>query len=536
MSPALPLSISVLLRRALALAAYGVAFEELHHLAALWGRDSAFSLWFPAAGLRFAAMWSLPPQWIPVIALTEAAANALTGNLGNPIDMLALFGTLNAPLCYGLAIVLVRRYLSSRRSGLSTPPMPLGIAMVLAPIVAVLGSLPWAMSYGPHEGGPISLKAALSEAGIYWIGDLLGIWMIAPPLLWLRAWRPRRVRLAMTPRHWEALVVVALGWTIAGLIGHFSGAVHVEPVLLSAVWVALRLGRMAAWIVGALATLVILMVTGPATGLEARANLHLFAASFSIAAYLVGSYAEAERETLRDLERAQRLLLRADRLKSLRAMSLAAIHDISQPLSTIGLEARYVREMAAQPEFDRAEMIATSQLIERKTNHLAELVRRMRLFGSDSGANHGPVRIGALLADVAALTRSEAEAAGVLLRVMPTEALETFGSEVELQQAMVNLVRNAIAAAPGGTVLLRARDAEDAVLLEVIDDGGGAATTVGVGVDIGAGAATGAGLGMGLGLIIARTIVEAHGGQLRVAGLAPCGSCYALSLPRRTQP
>jgi signal transduction histidine kinase len=213
-------------------------------------------------------------------------------------------------------------------------------------------------------------------------------------------------------------------------------------------------------------------------------------------------------------------LLRADRLKSLRAMSLAAIHDISQPLSTLGLEARYVREMAARPEFDRAEMIATSQLIERKTNHLAELVRRMRLFGSVGNADHGPVRLDALLADVATLTRAEAEAAGVLLRVLPADEQATVGSEIELQQALVNLVRNAIAAAPGGTILRRARDEGETVHLEVIDDGAGA----------------GPGVGMGLGLIIARTIVEAHGGQLRAAPLVPGGSCYALVLPRRPQP
>ncbi len=56
---------------------------------------------------------------------------------------------------------------------------------MLAPAVAVAGSLPWAMGSGPFAAGPVSLQRVFSEAGIYWIGDLLGIWMIAPPLLWL---------------------------------------------------------------------------------------------------------------------------------------------------------------------------------------------------------------------------------------------------------------------------------------------------------------------------------------------------------------
>ncbi len=104
----------------------------------------------------------------------------------------------------------------------------------------------------------------------------------------------------------------------------------------------------------------------------------------------------------------------------------------------------------------------------------------------------------------------------MVLHVEPAGGQAILGCEIELQQALVNLVRNAIAATPGGTVILRARAEDDQTQLEVIDDG----------------SAPAAGAGMGLGLIIARTIVEAHGGLLRSAVLTPGGSCYALSLPR----
>jgi len=524
-----------ILRRTLGFCAYGAAFTLLHGLAALWGASSSFSLWFPAAGLRFAVMWRLPPRLLPLCVLAEFLARAFSSDLLLQPRWLEMFGTLNAPICYALAILLVKRLASGRRSSLSTPPMPMGLAMILCPVVAVSGSLPWAMLAGPHGALTPDLRQLLGEAGIYWIGDLLGIWMIAPPLLWLssQSLPPffARPGWTMTPRLWEALCVVAAGCALSGLLGAYSGDVHVEPLLMSAIWLALRVGRMGAWIVSALATLIILIAAGPDMALADRANLHLLVATFAIAAYLVGSYAEAQQVHQRDLARAERLLLRADRLKTLRAMSLAAIHDISQPLSTLSLEARYVRELAAQPAFDRDEMIATSALIERKTHHLTELVRRMRAFGSNSDQRvESPVPIAKLLGDVIALTRTEAERAGATLDlIVPDESLRIVGQEIELQQALVNLVRNAIAAAQGGQIVLRGLVAAGQVRLEVIDTWSGRLMPDPAGAGTGMG--QGMGQGMGLGLIIARTVAEAHGGSLAAERIAPHGSCYALCLP-----
>lgn len=504
----------------------GVAFLLLHRLAAYWGSASSFSLWFPPAGLRFALLWIIGPRFGPLIAATELLAQVVTGTVAGPLWWLTAIGTASSSLCYALGIALVRRVLRAGHGSLATPPMPVGIAMLVCPLIAVVGALPWALFVGPHATGVTGWKLVFAESATFWIGDLLGILMLAPPLLWLadrKNARPlsalarfARPRFAPSPRLFEAAAVLGAGWAIAALLWLAAGTIHIEPMLLCSVWVALRLGRLAAWVASALVTALVLLSAGIPMTLDARAELHLLAVSVAITSYLVGSYAEAESRMRQAIERRERLLLQADRLKTLRAMSVAAIHDISQPLSTLTLEARYIRELAEAAEIDRPELAATSAIIERKTRHLAELVRRMRAFGSDRADAPAPVRIDHLLAEVAALTKAEAAAAHTALAVEDGCPGAVMGCDVELQQALVNLVRNALAAAPGGTVTLRAVGHAEGVEVQVRDDGHAAK----------------AARGMGLGLIIARTIAEAHGGRLHSGPLRPCGSCYALILPR----
>ena len=505
---------------------YGVAFWLLHRLAAYWGSASSFSLWFPPAGLRFALLWIMGPRFGPLIAATELITQIVTGTFAGPLWWLTAIGTVSSSLCYALGIALVRHFLRPGRGSMAMPPMPVGIAMLVCPLIAVAWGLPWALLVGPHATGVTGWKLVFAESGTFWIGDLLGILMLAPPLLWLAdrknahsllaPVRLARPRFAPTPRTFEAAAVLGTGWAITALIWLAAGAIHIEPMLLCSVWVALRMGRLAAWVASALVTAFVLLSADIPMTLDARAELHLLAVSVAITSYLVGSYAEAESRMRQAIERRERLLLQADRLKTLRAMSVAAIHDISQPLSTLTLEARYISELAAAAEIDRKELAATSAIIERKTRHLAELVRRMRAFGSDRADAPAPVRIDHLLAEVAALTHAEAAAAHTALAVEDRCSGAVMGCDVELQQALVNLVRNALAAAPGGTVTLRAVDHAEGVEVQVRDDGHTGKSA----------------RGMGLGLIIARTIAEAHGGRLQSGALHPCGSCYALILPR----
>src|SRR4029453_12679300 len=49
---------------------YGIAFTLLRSSASFWATHELFSLWFPAAGLRFAFLWWAGPRIAPLAALS----------------------------------------------------------------------------------------------------------------------------------------------------------------------------------------------------------------------------------------------------------------------------------------------------------------------------------------------------------------------------------------------------------------------------------------------------------------------------------
>ncbi|MCK9826216.1 hypothetical protein NOCD_22250, partial [Nocardioides cavernae] len=129
-----------------------------------------------------------------------------------------------------------------------------------------------------------------------------------------------------------------------------------------------------------------------------------------------GSFADAEARALAAVARRDRMLFQAERLKTLRAMSVAVIHEISQPLSTLAIEARHLVEISARADPEIAE---TARLIERKTATLSTLVRRLRRFGGRAVDEPSLLPVATLLDTVTALARPEASVAGVAIRIAP---------------------------------------------------------------------------------------------------------------------
>jgi signal transduction histidine kinase len=133
---------------------------------------------------------------------------------------------------------------------------------------------------------------------------------------------------------------------------------------------------------------------------------------------------------------------------------------------------------------------------------------------------------------VAGLARARASEAGVQLQLdCSSDDLPIDADELQLHQAILNLVTNAIEATPaGGTVTIGARPAADSgVDLFVADTAG----------PIPAQTAdrlfepfyTTKSTGTGLGLSIARSIAVAHDGDLRLTENRPGRVCFTLHLP-----
>ena len=361
---------------------------------------------------------------------------------------------------------------------------------------------------------------------IFTLGDLLGILLIAPPLLWLADRLPggekAAIKLPQAALMIEVGLVIAAAWALVWAIDEAALGLVLSPVLLATCWAGLRAGRPGAWLSIIVTAMIVLPLTGQGAEEVVRLRLVMVLASIAAVGYLAGSFAEAEARSRLELERRNRLLYQADRLKTLRAMSVAVIHEISQPLSTICIEANGLVAASSAPEADVAEIAETSRLIARKAQDLSQMVRRMRAFGDRSTDEPSPLAIRGLLHEIAIIADPEAKSRDIELAMHEGPDVVVSGHDVELRQALLNLLRNAIAASPRPGQVVVAHGIEAGRLLVRIENDYCASS--------------GQRAGMGVGLIIARSIAATHGGVIREERPSPARYRYILDLPLAGDP
>lgn len=509
-------------RQVLILLAYAIVFTGLRHAASLWEMGHLFSLWFPAAGLRFAFLWRFGPRMAPAAALAEFVVQmALDENSLDPSPILAILGIVGPCLAYGLVIHLIKKHVSGSAPIIGSEPLPFALAAVIGPLAACVAALPWALPPA-MESGVLDLPMLLTALLVFALGDMLGILLIAPPLLWLADRKSQlaevRARLPQTGTIIEVIAVNAAAWGLVAAIREGGLGLMLAPVLLATCWTGLRTGRIGAWLVILLAAILVLPTTGSGMSEADRLRLHMLLACIAAIGYLAGSFAEAEQAARDEITSRDRILYQAERLKTLRGMSVALIHEISQPLSTIAIEANNLAALAHGPSQNRTEIAEVAALIVRKSNDLASLISRLRRFGNRTADAPSPIPVSLILSDMMDIARMEASARDVTLDVADdTGSAFVFGHEIELRQALLNLVRNAISASPRhSSVSLHARKVDSRVILSITNEIDGP---------------IGYRAGMGIGLIIARSIAEAHGGALNEERSVPGSVCFHLNLP-----
>lgn len=501
-------------------AAYGAAFALLRFAAGAWEHAELFSLWFPAAGLRFAFLWWAGPKTAPVAAVAELSAGILFGTLTfGRAPIVELAGIVGPCLCYGLVIHLVCKQAKERSGVQSSTEMTFAIAAILGPVVASLGALPWIIPLA-NEQGFFDARMLFSSIVIFTLGDLLGILVLAPPIIWLterKPWRSILSALPLTRRHTlEIVLVLVFAWTLVGAMRALGYGTELAPVLLASCWAGLRGGKLAAWVTIVPTAFILLPLTASAPGDVDRFHVHMLLVCIAAGAYLAGSYTDVRLHAVQQISRRDRLLFQADRLRTLRAMSVSIIHEISQPLSTISLEANGLLAASSRRDLSHSQVEEVARLLARKAGDLAELVRRLRRFGERSVDDEELVSAEDLLAGALALVQGEREAARIGLDLQPGPAAFLRCSEVELRQALVNLLRNSISASPMSHFILVTWSVSKSWLSFQITN------------DVGDRREQG---GMGVGLIVARRIAVLHGGGIDSSHQGPNRVSYTLAVP-----
>jgi len=226
---------------------------------------------------------------------------------------------------------------------------------------------------------------------------------------------------------------------------------------------------------------------------------------------------EKEQDELK-LKELQAELVHVSRLSAMGTMASTLAHELNQPLTAVANYLEETRDMLAEAK-DESATVMREALAEaaQETFRAGNIVRRLREFVSRGEVDKRVEELQSLIEDTGRLALAGARERGVrALFALDPRATPVLIDRIQIQQVLVNLMRNAVEAMAGGkvrdlSVASRLRP-DGLVEVTVQDTGPGVAPEIRP--RLFEAFVSSKKDGMGLGLSICRTIVEAHGGRI----------------------
>ena len=263
-----------------------------------------------------------------------------------------------------------------------------------------------------------------------------------------------------------------------------------------------------------------------------RLRVSALARKASVQLELARARADAEQRESRLREE----LAHVARVATAGELATSLAHEVNQPLAAIATNAQAGRRFLARGAAEREELDEILRDIAQEAQRASEVIRRLREFLRKHASERRELDLAQVVGDTLPLVRRELADGNVeLVREFPADLPHVEADPVQLQQVLVNLVKNACEAMAGRSgprrIELGSRRIDGRVELSVRDTGPGLAPEV-------AGRlfepfVTTKATGMGLGLAICRSIVEAHGGRLSAEPAAGGGTVFRVELPLR---
>jgi two-component system NtrC family sensor kinase len=246
----------------------------------------------------------------------------------------------------------------------------------------------------------------------------------------------------------------------------------------------------------------------------------------------IGQLEAAFEKMVFGLSRAQALALSNERLAAIGKMAAHVTHEIRNPLSAMGLNIELLEEEIAQGGgAERAEVKNLLAAIRREVQRLEHLSEEYLRVARLPQPRMEAEDVAAAVREIVDFARPEIESAGCTVRLnLQPEPPAALFDEAQLRQALLNLLRNAREAMPGGGPIdVRVAAEGMSVVIDVEDRGGGIPEPIRARVFDPFFSTKGE--GTGLGLAITRHIVEAHGGSVTCEPRDGGGTRFRIALP-----
>jgi len=485
--------------------------------------------WNPATGLSFALVLLLGRDYIPWLFIAPLIVNAFV--LGLPLPpAVHVLGAAVVGAGYGAATAFLTmpslgfdRTLSTKRSLM----MLIAVAAVSTGVVAVVyvGLL---AAFGLVAAADVTVTTAQ-----LWIGDMIGVTVLTPFLL--IGFTRRRM---LVPSLELGALVIVLALTLAAVFG-LSDTFRVKQFylfFLPVMWMAVRFG-LEGVTAGLVLTQVGLMAAMQYAGVQ-DSEVTAYQALMIVLALTgltIGAVVNEQLRTQAQLRQNQEALERAARLDTMGAFAAVLAHEINQPLTAISNYTRLTKmAVEKQPPDNEAARQAAGHAVA-QVDRAAEVVRRLRDLIQLGHNEMVPQSAAELIREAVSHCRFEMQANHVALETRLARNLPLVVCDgLQIQQALINLIRNAAESIkgggrPDGRILVEADTSElGRVIVTVRDNGPGfdpvilerALTPF----------TTTKREGLGLGLALARSTAEAHGGQLLIESTGG-GAAVSFTLP-----
>ncbi len=231
-------------------------------------------------------------------------------------------------------------------------------------------------------------------------------------------------------------------------------------------------------------------------------------------------------ESYEKLRKAQRELIRKERLAALGEMAAIVAHEIRNPMTAIRGFAQRISKRLHEPETVEEYL----GIIVSEVDRLDEVIRSVLDFGKKPVIRKQPVQIGAIISDALLILEGKISAKSLTIRKSLAAGIpEVMVDEDRMKQVIINLLENAVYVTPrGDTVAIEAARIDTSLVIRVID--GGAGVDPKMTRKIFDPFFTTKVHGAGLGLAMAQRIVEEHNGTIDAANVPGRGAAFTVRL------
>lgn len=487
--------------------------------------------WNPPAGLALALLLLRGIRWTPLVFLAVLLADFAVRAPSATALPTVISATFIA-VFYGLLAHVLRRPLgfdATLHRLRDVLLLNVGAAAVsLTVAVLYVGTFTWAGQIDPGR-----FAAATAR---FWIGDMIGIAVVTPLLLVARRFVPR----TPSPRRaaeatLQAIAIVLMVWLVFGVRAADEFRLF-YLLFLPMIWASVRFG-LAGAVMANLLTQGALIIAIQTVGHESTTvtAFQLLMLVLALASLTLGAAVAEGRRTAAALQARQVELAHISRLSLAGEMAAALAHELNQPLMASMAFARAAQRLLDKTPHDTAKARSAIDRAVGEAQRAGDIIKSLRQFVGQDRLVREAVPPSKLVADAVALVAPEAKRLGMRLTAnLDKSAPDLHVDRVQVQQVLVNLVRNALDAmvkadSPDPWVTLSITTAENDIIFEVADSGPGIAPDIAERLfePFNTSKAT----GMGLGLSICRTLVEAHGGIIWLERTGPEGTTFRFRLP-----